>query len=76
LENLKGRDHLEDQGFDGGIILERILEKLCGAGFIWFRIGSSGGLLCRTAMKLSAVQKAVTASQTGLCSLELVITET
>jgi hypothetical protein len=27
LENLKGRDHLEDQGADGKIILEWILGK-------------------------------------------------
>jgi hypothetical protein len=27
LENLKGRDHLEDLGIDGRIILEYILEK-------------------------------------------------
>jgi hypothetical protein len=48
LENLKGRDHSEDMGIDGKIILEWILEK-CGGklwlGFIWLRIGTSG-ILC------------------------------
>jgi hypothetical protein len=29
-ENLKGRDHLEDVGVDGKIILEWILRKQCG----------------------------------------------
>jgi len=29
LENLKGRDHSEDLGVDGNIILESILEKYC-----------------------------------------------
>jgi hypothetical protein len=48
LENLKGRDHLEDLSIDGRIILERILGKYDGniwTGFIWLRIGTSGGLL-------------------------------
>jgi hypothetical protein len=30
-ENLKGRDHSEDLRVDGRIILERILEKVCGS---------------------------------------------
>jgi hypothetical protein len=37
LENLKGRDHPEDLGVDGRIILELIFEKQGGklwAGFI------------------------------------------
>jgi len=45
LENLKGRDHLEDAGADGKIILERILGKEGGkvwAGCIWLSIGTSG----------------------------------
>jgi hypothetical protein len=48
LENLKGRDHLEDLDVDERIILGRILEKYCWnawTGFIWLRIASSGGLL-------------------------------
>jgi hypothetical protein len=48
LENLKGRDHSEDLGIDGKIILEWILGKQGGevwTGFIWLRIGTSGGLL-------------------------------
>jgi hypothetical protein len=49
LENLKGREHSEDLGIDKRIILELILDK-CGwnvwwIGFIWLRIGTSGGLL-------------------------------
>jgi hypothetical protein len=48
LENLKGRDHFKDLGVDGKVILEWILRKRCGnvwTGFIWLRIGTSGGLL-------------------------------
>jgi hypothetical protein len=47
-KNLKGRDHSEDLGVDGRIILELILGKQGGnlwSGFIWLRIESSGGLL-------------------------------
>jgi hypothetical protein len=48
LENLKGRDHLVDIGVDRRFLLKWILKKQ-GArmwtGFIWLRIGSSGGLL-------------------------------
>jgi hypothetical protein len=45
-ENLKGRDHLEDLGVDGKIILEWILQKYVGGlyGFIWLRFGTSGGV--------------------------------
>jgi hypothetical protein len=48
LENLKGQDHLEDLGIDEKLILEWILKKLGGkvwTGFIWLRIGTSGGFL-------------------------------
>jgi len=48
LEIFKGREHLEDLGIDGKIILEWILDKFGGkvwTEFIWFRIGSSGWLL-------------------------------
>jgi hypothetical protein len=48
LENLKGRNQLEDLGVDGMIILEWILGTNDGklwTGFIWLRIGTSGGLL-------------------------------
>jgi hypothetical protein len=44
-ENLKGRDHSEDLGVDGRIsdwILEKWGWKLW-TGFIWLRIGTSGG---------------------------------
>jgi hypothetical protein len=47
-ENLNGRDHLEDLAVDGKIILEWILKKQVGrvwTGFIWLRIGTSGGVL-------------------------------
>jgi hypothetical protein len=42
------RDHAEDLGVDGRIILECLLGKYGGnvlTGFIWLRIGTSGGLL-------------------------------
>jgi hypothetical protein len=48
LVNLKGRDHSEDLGVYGRIILEWILEKYSGkvwTGFIWHRIWTSGGFL-------------------------------
>jgi hypothetical protein len=46
--NLKGRNHLEDLDVDGSIVLKRILKKydeVMWTGFIWLRIGISGGLL-------------------------------
>jgi len=52
LDNLKGRDHLEQLGIDGGMMMmmmmmmtEWSLEKQGGkawTGFIWLRIGTSG----------------------------------
>jgi hypothetical protein len=48
LENWKGRNHLEDLGVDGKIILELILGKYGGrvwTGFILLRIGTSGRAL-------------------------------
>jgi hypothetical protein len=45
LENLKGKDHLEDVGIDGKIILEWVLGKQGRTEFIWLRIGISGDLL-------------------------------
>jgi hypothetical protein len=44
----KGRDHFEDLVVNGKIIMELILEKQDGSvstGFIWLRIGTSGGPL-------------------------------
>jgi hypothetical protein len=48
LLNVKGRDHSEDLGVDGKIILERILGMYGGrvwTGCIRLRIRTSGGLL-------------------------------
>jgi hypothetical protein len=48
LENLKGKDHSEDLGIEGKIILEWILGKLGGKvwpGCIWLKISASGRLL-------------------------------
>jgi hypothetical protein len=46
-ENLKERDHLEDLGEDGKIILKRILNRMriCGLDSTGLEQGSSGGLL-------------------------------
>jgi hypothetical protein len=46
LEKLKGRDHSEDLGVDGRIILEWILGKYNGRVWtrvFWLRTGTSGG---------------------------------
>jgi len=43
------RDHLEDVGVDGRIILKSILKKSFARswiGLVWLRIGTSGGLMC------------------------------
>jgi hypothetical protein len=48
VEDLKGRNYLEDLGVDGILTLELFLRKYGGnelTGFIWLRIGTSGGLL-------------------------------
>jgi hypothetical protein len=47
LKKLKGRDHSEDLGVDGRIILEWILEKQGEqlSGCSWLRTGTNGGLL-------------------------------
>ena len=45
---LKEIDHLEDKGVDGRIPLNWIIRKQgreAWTGLIWFRIGTSGGLL-------------------------------
>jgi len=47
-ENWNKKDHSEDDGIDGRVILEWILGKEGGklwTGFIWLRIEASGGLL-------------------------------
>jgi hypothetical protein len=39
-------DHLEDVGVDGSIILKLILKnKGMLRGFVWFKVGTCGGLL-------------------------------
>jgi hypothetical protein len=46
-ESQKKRDHQEDLKVGGRIMLKRILDKWDGVvwtGFIWLRIGTSGGL--------------------------------
>ena len=48
VQNLKERDHLEDLGADGKVILQRILKKQAGkarTGVMWHRIGKSSRLL-------------------------------
>jgi len=47
FENLKGRDHSEDLGIDGKVILEWILGKGWKGytGFVWLRLRTSAGLL-------------------------------
>jgi hypothetical protein len=48
-ENLEGRDHLGNLGINGNIILDWIMKKNSGKGWIrlvWLRNLSSGGHLC------------------------------
>jgi hypothetical protein len=44
----EGKDHLEDAGVEGKIILKWIFRKWngrIGTGLIWLKIGTGGGLL-------------------------------
>jgi hypothetical protein len=48
MESQKERDHLKDQGVDGMMGSEWILERLAGgveSGSSWLKIGTGGGLL-------------------------------
>jgi hypothetical protein len=45
LENLKGRDHLEDLGTDGKIMDLRQTSGKAWNGCIWLRIGTNGRFL-------------------------------
>jgi hypothetical protein len=45
-ENVRKRDHLEDLGVDGRIILRRIFRNWdVGHGLMWLRVGTGGGHL-------------------------------
>jgi len=49
LENLKERNNMGDIDVEGNKILEYILRKEGGKvwnGYLWIRIGTSGGLFC------------------------------
>jgi hypothetical protein len=54
---MKGRNYLKDLGLDGMIILKRI-KNIEWAGFMWFRIGSSGWVLI-TAINLRVPENMV-----------------
>jgi hypothetical protein len=41
----EGKNHWEDQGVGGWIILKWILDRIVWIGLIWLRIRTSGGLL-------------------------------
>jgi hypothetical protein len=76
--HLKGKDHSEDVGIDGRIILEWILGKWhgkVGTGCMWLRTGTSGRLLWTRSWTfvshkrqgISWLSEWLWASQEGLC---------
>jgi hypothetical protein len=76
---MKVKDHLEDPGVDGTIILRRIFRKWvmrAWAGSIWLRIGTGAGT-CKCGNKpwgsikcREFLVKNRFASQEGLCSVD------
>jgi hypothetical protein len=63
---------LGDIGVDGRIVLKRIVKKQgvkMWPGFVWIRIGFSGGLFVIAVTNLWVPQNA---SQEGLCSMNFV----
>ena len=82
--NLRDRDHVEDPGVDGKIILRWIFRKWDGwtwIGLIWLGIGTGGGHLLtwqwtfgfRKMRGISLLAENRLASQEGLCFMEYVI---
>ena len=55
LGNLTARDHLEDRGIEGRIILSWIFRKWnvrAWAGLIWFKVGTRGQGVLNAVMNL------------------------
>ena len=75
--NLRERDHMEDSGVDGRIILRWIFRKGNAGAWTessWRRIGTDGGHLWMRFHKMRGISwlaENLLASQEGLCSAEL-----